>query len=208
MPLNLAILLLLTTHLGANSGNFFSYSIQEQSWISIAGSSNVNTFECYSNSNFTAGNVLVSANQAGNSMVFSDAAMSLQIKSFDCKNPLLNKDLYQTLGADKNPNIHIELLDAEFVSTETTNPLSGEITVTVNLTINTNSKQIRIPIQWVRVDATAFKFLGTYDINMTDFQIKPPTHAFGLIKVDEWITITFNLIVNTYAPSYANQFTQ
>lgn len=200
----LAMMFMLSSLVETNTMSFLSYSIQDESWISIAGSSNVNSFECYSNSNFTRGNIIVDANASGNSIVFSEAKMALQISSFDCKNPILNKDLYRALGADKNPNILIELLDAEFRESKPQNPNSGELKVSVAITINSKCKVIKIPIKWIRVSGSDIKFIGSHDINMTDFDIIPPSPAFGLIKVSEWISINFNLSVKTNAPVFAD----
>lgn len=188
-----------------NTMSYLSYSIQDESWISIAGSSNVNTFECYSNSNFTRGNIIVDANASGNSIVFSEAKMALKISSFDCKNPILNKDLYRALGADHNPNILIELLDAQFKESQPQNPNSGELKVSVAITINSKCKVVKVPIKWIRVTGSDMKFIGSHDINMTDFDITPPSPAFGLIKVSEWISINFNLSVQTNAPVFADK---
>ncbi|MDX9845343.1 MAG: YceI family protein [Tenuifilaceae bacterium] len=200
----LAMIFMLSSLVETNTMSYLSYSIQDESWISIAGSSNVNTFECYSNSNFTRGNIIVDANASGNSIVFSEAKMALQISSFDCKNPILNKDLYRALGADRNPNILIELLDAQFKESQPQNPNSGELKVSVAITINSKCKVIKVPIKWIRVSGSDIRFIGSHDINMTDFDITPPSPAFGLIKVSEWISINFNLSVKTNTPVFAN----
>lgn len=198
------MIFMLSSLVETNTMSYLSYSIQDESWISIAGSSNVNTFECYSNSNFTRGNIIVDANASGNSIVFSEAKMALQISSFDCKNPILNKDLYRALGADRNPNILIELLDAQFKESQPQNPNSGELKVSVAITINSKCKVIKVPIKWIRVSGSDIRFIGSHDINMTDFDITPPSPAFGLIKVSEWISINFNLSVKTNTPVFAN----
>ena len=205
MLTNLAMIIMLPALMGTNAMSFYSYTIQEQSWISIAGSSNVNTFECFSSSNFTRGNILVNTSESGNAIAFSEAQMAIEIESFDCKNPMLNKDMYKALGAKENPNILIELLDAEFMQSSTQNPNSGDLHVSISITINGKCQIFTLPIKWVRVSGTNYRFVGSHDINMTDFDITPPSPAFGLIKVNEWITINFNLMVQTNAPVYAHE---
>lgn len=202
---NLATIIMLTTLMGTNAMSFYSYTIEEQSWISIAGSSNVNNFECFSSSNFTRGNIMVNASEAGNAIAFYNAQMAIEIESFDCKNPMLNKDMYKALGAKENPNILIELLDAEFMQSSTQNSHSGNLHVSIAITINGKCQTYTLPINWVRVSGTNFKFVGSHDVNMTDFDIKPPSPAFGLIKVNELISINFNLMVQTNTPVYAHE---
>jgi hypothetical protein len=204
MLTNLAMLFLISTSVTTNTVSQYSYTIQEQSWISIAGSSNVNSFECFSNSNFTKGIIYVNTTENGNAIAFSEAQMALEIESFDCKNPILNKDMYKALGAHKNPNILIELLDAEFMHSEVQNPHSGDINVSATITINGNCQTMNFPIQWVRISGTDIRFVGSQNINMTDFDIKPPSPAFGLVKVNDLITINFHLIVQTNTSVFAD----
>jgi hypothetical protein len=200
----LATILLFPTLVTSGSTSYYAYSIQEQSWISISGSSNVSTFECYSNSNFTKGIIHVNTNEFGNTFDFSDALMHLEIESFDCKNPLLNKDLYKALGAKENPNILIELQNAEFLPTKNQDQVSGYMNVSLAITINGKCKIVNMPVNWIKANETDFRFIGSYDINMTDFEITPPSPAFGLVKVNEWITINFNLAIKASSPNYAD----
>jgi hypothetical protein len=200
------LLMLLWLPLLTNTGamSYYSYTIQEESWVSITGSSNVNTFECYSSSNFTKGNVIVDLNTDSKELLFTNASLALEISSFDCKNPFLNKDLYKALGAEKNPHISIELIDAEFLQIESASMRTGKLKVSLAITLNNKCKIINLPIQWIKVGDFAYRFVGSKEINMTDFEIKPPSPAFGLIKVSELISINFSLIINANPP-YRNE---
>jgi hypothetical protein len=180
----------------SSGSSVYTYSIGDESWISISGSSNVNSFECFSNTNFSKGNIFVELSGNDNSLNFTNASLSLAIFSFDCKNPMLNKDFYKTLGADKNPTITIELLDAKPIYQKDNSTIQiGRIKATIAVTLNNKCKVIHLPIDWQRVGSSNFRVTGSKEINMTDFGITPPTPAFGLIKVHNQISINFSMLV-------------
>jgi polyisoprenoid-binding protein YceI len=87
---------------------------------------------------------------------------------------------------------------------EVQNPHSGDINVSATITINGNCQTMNFPIQWVRISGTDIRFVGSQNINMTDFDIKPPSPAFGLVKVNDLITINFHLIVQTNTSVFAD----
>jgi len=193
---NLAIVLALPILISSSMSSHYSFIVKEDSWLSLSGSSSVNSFECISNSEIVRGNVIVSLDELNRTLNFSNATLKIDIKSFDCKNPFLNKDFYKALGAEKNPFITIELLDAN-TKKQTSSGHKGSIMASVSITINEKCKIVEIPIDWQRVDKTRFRFLGFKELNMTDFEITPPSPAFGIIKVHNEIVITFNLLVET-----------
>lgn len=176
--------------------NLYSYIIQEESWVSLSGSSNVNTFECFSNSRNSKGALAITVNGDDNAISFSDALINLKVKSFDCNNPFLNKDLYKALGAEEAPYISIELIDAKPTrQMEIGSTLAGTINTTIAVTINNKCRIMEVPIDWQRAGISSFRFTGSKEISMSDFDITPPSPAFGLIKVHNQISINFSIIV-------------
>lgn len=192
----LTMLLWLPIATSTSNLSVYSYTINEQSWVSLSGSSNVNSFECYSSSKFAKGNLTVKLKEREKGISFSNALMNLSIKSFDCKNPILNKDLYEALGADDAPYISIELIDATPTrQMQVGNTLVGTINATMAITINSKCKMVEVLIDWQRTGPDMFRFTGSKVMNMTDFDITPPSPAFGLIKVDNKISINFSMMV-------------
>lgn len=195
--LNLATILLLPMLIASSPSSIYTYTVQEESWISLSGSSNINTFDCYSNSDVLNGNLIVTTNGNSNSLNFSNAFLKLNIKSFDCKNPMLNKDLYKTLGAEQTPFITIELIDATTTRQQEVNrTIIGKMQATIAVTLNNKCKMIEIPITWQKVGESKFRFTGSQELSMSDFDITPPTAAFGLIRVNNQISINFSMVVS------------
>lgn len=183
---------------GTNTSSHYTYIVKDDSWLSLSGSSSINTFECISNSEVVKGNLVVNFDEINRTLNFTNAQLKIDVKSFNCKNPLLNKDLHKALGADKNPYITIELMDA-ITKTQSKSGQTGSIVAKVSVTINQKCKIVDIPIQWQQVGSSRFRFSGFKELNMSDFEINPPSPAFGLVKVSNEIAITFSLLVEANA---------
>jgi len=132
-----------------------------------------------------------------NILKFSQAVINLKVKSLDCHNPFLNRDFYRTLNADKNPEINIELQEANADKIQNFGfaKENEAIKASVIITLNGLCKIISIDINWLKINDDTFEFSGQKELQMSDFNIIPPTSMLGLIKVDDTINIKFNLII-------------
>lgn len=188
------LLWMLPFSLAASSGNFYAYSIHPDSKITIQGTTNVNNFACVSESELPQGMFLAETSAADNSIQFSDAVLKLKVESFDCLNRRMNRDMQDAMGAETHPNILIRLLEAEPVDKS----LSGgstQLLVKLSISLNGVEKNTQVVIDYNQVEPYLFSFVGSKELNMTDFNIDPPSPAMGLIKVRDNITIHFNLLV-------------
>jgi hypothetical protein len=176
--------------------NFIAYSVNNSSWLSLSGTTNVNTFECLSNGDNTNGFIMTDVTVEEGRIKFTDATISLNVNSFDCKNPLITRDMYKALGGGKDSKIEIRLLDAK-PGEMVWYPSSGSILANVLITINGSSKKTELNISWQQTDGFEFEFEGTTDLSMSDFGIDPPSPALGLVRVDDKITVNFNYNVQT-----------
>jgi hypothetical protein len=95
------------------SSNKVNYSIIERSSLSLSGSSNINKFQCSTYDNFSDGFIVIHTENEEETVKFNNAVLKINIRSFDCKNPILTKDFYNALNAKENPTIDVELLSAE-----------------------------------------------------------------------------------------------
>lgn len=175
-----------------------SYTIQEQSSLTLSGSSNVNKFECTTYNNFTNGNIYIQSDKKGRSVNFTNALLHIDVKSFDCQNPLLNRDLYHTLNAKKSPYIDVELHQALPISeSKLLKAYSGKFKADVTITLNGISKADHIIVLWHKVGPDLYRFTGTKELLISDFGIKKPVTALGLIRVDDDIKIDFDLFIKS-----------
>jgi hypothetical protein len=175
---------------------YISYSVKETSWLSISGTTNINSFECRSSGEDTRGHIFINVIEGGNSISFSDAGIVLDINSFDCKNQMITRDMHKTLGGRRNSGIEIKLLDA--VSGDMNwYSANGKISTNVIITLNEISVTKELEILWQRTGGFEYQFGGTTELLMSEFEIDPPSPALGLVKVDDKILVNFNYNVQT-----------
>lgn len=179
-----------------SSGSLISYTIVENSSLTLSGSSNINKFECATFDNFSNGNIFITKTNNKQTITFENASLKLKIKSFDCKNPLLNNDFYKTLNANKSPYIEVELLNATPISFEkTATSNQGKFKTNIAITLNGKCRFDEIIVSWQKNSDNTFRFVGTKQLLMSDFGIEAPVSALGLIRVNNEILIHFDLII-------------
>jgi hypothetical protein len=180
--------------------DFISYSVKQNSWLSLSGTTNVNSFECRSLVEDTNGQILVNVIDDGNSLSFSDAGIVLSVKSFDCKNQMITRDMHKALGGTHDSQIEIKLLDVVSGGMNWY-AVNGKAMTGVTITLNGISVNREIDISWQRTGGFEYQFGGTAELFMSEFEIDPPSPAFGMVKVDDKITVNFNYNVQTSAIS-------
>ena len=106
---------------------------------------------------------------------------SLPVKEFGCGNFLLNSDFRKTLKENQYPKIHIELTNFKKQNE------GYYCDLTLNLVgIKKAYKNLKLKIYKDRID-------GDVVVNFSDFGLKPPKKAGGMIKIHENIKIAISL---------------
>jgi hypothetical protein len=193
----LALLLALTAiPLWAGSGNFYAYSVHERSNVRLSGSTNINTFECISQNDIPRGLMIADLLPGSNAIFFSQAALELEVASFDCGHRAMNKDFHNSLGGMESPYIQIILLEVRpLTSSERQN--QGKIRAGVAIMINGKTRNTDIVVEYNTLDFFSYKLSGSKELRMSEFGIDPPSPALGLVKVNDRVTIHFDLVVET-----------
>ncbi len=175
---------------------YIAYTVNNNSWLSITGTTSINSFECFSSSGLSNGYILTETNRHHSKINITDARILVEVNSFDCKNPLLNRDMHNSLGGNENPDIEIKLLDVN-LGEENFNSSDGNITANVVITINGKSRKTELDIGWHSTDEFEYHFRGSKELFMSDFEIDPPSPALGLVKVNDKITVNYNYNIQT-----------
>ncbi len=190
----LLMLLFKITSALAGSGSLYSYSVHERSRILLTGTTNVNSYECVSDSEIPRGSLMADFLPGSNAIYFNDAILVLEVSSFDCGNRLMNKDLHQALGGSESPFIEINLLEARPVSSMQ-RPNSGKIRVEISININGTTKNTDLVVDYRNADRYNYIISGSKELKMSDFGIDPPSPALGLVRVRDQVVIHFDLLV-------------
>ncbi|MEZ5056726.1 MAG: YceI family protein [Saprospiraceae bacterium] len=174
-----------------------AYNIDPSSKLYLAGSSNVVDFTCNCTQGFPDNEVYFQEDAAKKKWIFKGAELKIQSRKLDCGNKGMNRDMYNTLKADKYPTITIELL-------ETTQPhdksfMEGNhwvgMDAKVAITIAGVRKIHNLAVESKKLSNTKFEFKSCQTLYMTDFGIEPPKPFMGMIKVKDEILIHMDLII-------------
>lgn len=176
--------------------SYISYTVNNNSWLSLAGTTNFSTFECLSGSGLSSGYILTEADIDQNTINLTGARILVDVGSFNCKNPLISRDMYNALGGSKYPNIEIKLQDV-IQDEGSFGSSAGTITANVIIILNGISRDTELNIGWHSTDGFEYHFKGSKELLMSDFGIDPPSPALGIVRVDDRITVYFNYVVHT-----------
>jgi len=173
-----------------------SYTIEPQSNLYIKGTTNINSFECVSLDAFRVQELQGTFYPSSRKVSFKGATLQLQVKKLDCKNSKMNKDLCEAMNADIYPTIKVHLHSASLKAPGLSQS-AAEIIADATLEITGVRKKVQFNTRGVQLSDDAYEFISEQTIKMTDFGVEPPTALFGLIKVDDEITIHLDIVTRT-----------
>jgi polyisoprenoid-binding protein YceI len=119
--------------------------------------------------------------------------ISIPVKSIDSGKGGMNSNMYDALKADKHKNITFALETTELKSGDFNSDMV--LAVTGQLTIAGTTNTIDMEISGTKTDE-GYTFTGEKMINMTDYDVEPPTAMFGTISTGEEVTIYFTINAN------------
>ena len=120
------------------------------------------------------------------------AAMTLVVPSekIDCGTALLNDHLRTALKVSEFPTIAFRLGSYEVA--ECASGLTGTLKGT--LTIGGVTRSVSIPAMGSS-DAGSLRVVGHYVLDMTQYGITPPSLMLGRLKVDNAVTVQFDVVL-------------
>lgn len=113
--------------------------------------------------------------------------ITIPVKSIKSGHGAMNKNTYNALNADDYPNIEFVLKSVR-INGRTINS-SG------TLTIAGTTKTITTPVTY-SMQSGVITVKGSYNMNMTDFNVEPPTAMFGTIYTGEEVKLDFTLVLS------------
>lgn len=159
--------------------------LMKESYLKINGSSNINNFSCrYDFETYYHKN--------GFSASYDDGIYSLDtlrvkipVGEFDCGNKMLKKDFLKTLEYERYPEIIMQMQQLELsMHNVKRNSL-------VDLSIGGASNLQKVNYQLKAIDEATFILEGRANVDITDFNLRPVSRFFGMIKVDKNVEIRF-----------------
>jgi polyisoprenoid-binding protein YceI len=116
--------------------------------------------------------------------------VNIVVNTLKCGNGTMDKNLYSTLNAEKNPLITYTLSGYDIL-----NGLSSSFAANTkgSLKISGTEKLIDMKVNASRLAEGKVTAEGEQTLLMTDFGIKPPSFMLGTLKVGNEVKVKFNL---------------
>ena len=173
-------------------GSFF-VDLQKNSSITINGTTNLVSFKLYQYGDKLAKrDFFITATQNQNKIILSKNEQTIQVKDFDSNNKMALRDFKKLVKADIYPAIQVKLNYFE-LDPKTSNADRSKANVSVDFTITGKTKKYTLTVK-SNHEGDFYVLNGNEKINIRDFGLDPPTEMLGLIRVNEWINIDFNIV--------------
>jgi len=124
-------------------------------------------------------------------IALTSLSFSVEVKDLKSDNKGLDKNAYKALKSDEHKDIHYKLISAK-VSPEKEG--RNLLKTHGKLTIAGVTKEIDMDVYCgINKDGT-ITCTGSDKLNMTDYQVKPPTFMLGAMKTGDAITLDFVVV--------------
>jgi hypothetical protein len=190
----LSALMAVATTAGAQSASAIRLRLDPGSEVTIEGTSSMHAFHCKTNKIMAYVDV-----DPGYTKDLTKVArpivsvkVNIVVRTLTCGNGQMDKNMYSTLDADKNPIIKYTMSGYDILD-GSASPAAFVAKTTGTLTISGTEKVIAMKINAERLSDGKATAQGEQDVLMTDFGIKPPSFMFGSLKVGNEIKVKFNL---------------
>jgi len=120
-------------------------------------------------------------------------SFSLTAKSLKSEHESMDNRTYNTIKADKYPNITYKLTSAAVTQAQKNKYL---VKTTGDLTIAGVTQSIAMTVTVIVNTDNTLSCTGSEKLKLTDYKIDPPSFMLGAMKVTNDLTIQFSLIYN------------
>ncbi|XOV92971.1 MAG: hypothetical protein ACFHWX_22580 [Bacteroidota bacterium] len=165
--------------------------------LTIHGKTNVNTFECELNQAFNHEILEVTSENSDLVIDFDGLVLKYSIDKFDCGHEIMNKDFREILNSEEHPYFFLKINEI-YIREETSEmeKLDVKSFVTISLAGVEQTKIIQDGVV-INHDDQTLTFKGSRSLQMTDFNIKPPTKFLGLVTVEDELIVSFEIQMRT-----------
>ena len=167
------------------------WAVQQNSNLSVYGSSNVNRFTCVIQSIGVCDTLFVTKNTGA--AVVLNGCLKLDVLAFNCHNNLIQKDLRKTLKAEQYPKMTIRFLSLKKMPTLTRQ--SEDITGWVEVELAGTKKVMELNYSFLANAAGEILLNGSRKFCFSDFSLAPPQKLGGLIKIRDEFDVQFQLVL-------------
>jgi hypothetical protein len=178
----------------AQSASAIRLRLDPTSEVSIEGTSSMHAFHCKTNKIMAYVDVDPGYTKDLTKIArpIASVKVNIVVRTLTCGNGQMDKNMYSTLDADKNPIIKYTMSGYDILD-GSAKPSAFVAKTTGTLVISGQEKVIGMKINAERLSDGKATAQGEENVLMTDFGIQPPSFMFGTLKVGNEIKVKFNL---------------
>jgi polyisoprenoid-binding protein YceI len=169
--------------------------LQPQSRVWIDGTSSIRSFSC------KAGEVSAAIEAAGPNAIpqlligdkgVKTVRVTVPAERLDCANGTMNEHMRKAIKLSEHKSIEFRLVDYDVA--RNADGVSGTINGT--LLLGGTTKPITLKADG-KSEGGMLHVTGSYDLDMTEYGLKPPTLMFGRIKVGKTVKVNYDLLLKS-----------
>ncbi len=161
--------------------------IDPASSLNIHGKTNINKFLCAQCETLDRDTVQILMTTEGKIVRMSNAALKIRVKDFDCGIKQMTNEFRDLLQADDYPYLQMILDSIEPIN-------DSKFIANISIVLAGVKSEYRIPVE-VFDDEHTLICSGKSQVSFVDFNLEPPVKFMGMVKVNEMLDISFNLII-------------
>jgi polyisoprenoid-binding protein YceI len=123
-------------------------------------------------------------------------SLAVPVESIESGKGGMNKKIYKALKEEDHPQIRFDLKTTELASNAqsgSSNQGEFQLMATGDITIAGVTREVSFPVVASTPNSSTYQFTGSYEINMKDYDVDPPSAVFGTIKSGEKVTVNFDV---------------
>ena len=197
-----AMLLIATTGWAQSNGSTQSdgttqssgYTMDPASSLVVKGTSTLHDWEAKAqkmSADVTIANGMTEGEEIKNPV--ENFSLQVEVKSLESGKGKMNRKMYDALKQEDHPQITFNLTSAE-VTDGTQDNFTLQATGMLN--IAGTEKEVTFPVKGTATGENSYRFEGSYSLNMENYDVDPPSMAFGTIRTGEEVDIEFDVIIN------------
>jgi polyisoprenoid-binding protein YceI len=156
-----------------------------QSKVWVEGTSTVRAYKCAAKSIVATLQTAPEGQPAELAQLVKSALVTVATEALECGNGTMNEHLRKALKQTEHPNVSFSL---DSYTLDPSGLLKGK------LQIAGQEKEVEFPAT-VTDDGSTIHVAGSKQINMKEWGVKPPSLMLGAMKVNQMVTINFDVIV-------------
>ena len=169
--------------------------LQPQSRLWIDGTSSIRSFSC------KAGEVSATIEAVGPNAIsqlltgekgVKTVSVAVPAERLDCGNGTMNEHMRKAIKLTEHKSIEFRLADYDV--TRNADGVAG--TINGSLFLGGITKPITLKAEG-KQEAGMLHITGSYDLDMTEYGLKPPTLMFGRIKVGKTVKVNYDLLLKS-----------